>query len=44
MVVQQDLKSPDTADAVDELITSLGGLGVLVDNAGTGHVARLPPR
>jgi NAD(P)-dependent dehydrogenase (short-subunit alcohol dehydrogenase family) len=36
-VVQQDLSSPDTGDVVDELADQLGGLGVLVNMAGTGH-------
>lgn len=36
-VARQDLASPDTADVVDELAGQLGGLGVLVNNAGTGH-------
>jgi hypothetical protein len=36
-VVQQDLKSPATADVVEQLLEQLGGLGVLVNNAGTGH-------
>ena len=36
-IVQQDLASPDAADAVQELIERLGGLGVLVNCAGTGH-------
>jgi NAD(P)-dependent dehydrogenase (short-subunit alcohol dehydrogenase family) len=36
-VVRQELTSPDTADVVEELAGSLGGLGVLVNNAGTGH-------
>jgi NAD(P)-dependent dehydrogenase (short-subunit alcohol dehydrogenase family) len=36
-VAQQDLKSPDTGDVVDELVARLGGLGVLVNNAGTGQ-------
>ncbi len=36
-VLQQDLKSPDTADTIDELISQLGGLGVLVNNAGMGE-------
>lgn len=36
-VAHQDLKSPQAADVVDELVDSLGGLGVLVNNAGTGQ-------
>ncbi|WP_016932191.1 SDR family oxidoreductase [Rhodococcus sp. R1101] len=36
-VARQDLTSPDTADVIDELAGELGGLGVLVNNAGTGH-------
>src|SRR5919112_1505933 len=36
-VARQDLSQPDAADAVDELAEQLGGLGVLVNNAGTGH-------
>jgi hypothetical protein len=36
-VVQQDLSSPDTGDVVDQLADQLGGLGVLVNMAGTGH-------
>lgn len=36
-VLQQDLSSPDTADVVDQLADQLGGLGVLVNMAGTGH-------
>ncbi len=36
-VAHQDLSRPDTADVVDELADQLGGLGVLVNNAGTGH-------
>jgi NAD(P)-dependent dehydrogenase (short-subunit alcohol dehydrogenase family) len=36
-VAQQDLARHDTADVVDHLVGELGGLGVLVNNAGTGH-------
>ncbi len=36
-MARQDLTSPDTADVIDELPGKLGGLGVLVNNAGTGH-------
>lgn len=36
-VARQDLTSPDTADTIDRLAHQLGGLGVLVNNAGTGH-------
>src|SRR5215212_4924845 len=36
-MVQQDLESPDTAKVVDQLVGELGGVGVLVNNAGTGH-------
>lgn len=39
-VVRQDLSSPDAARPVQELVESLGGLGVLVNNAGTGHSDR----
>src|SRR3712207_3734024 len=39
-VAQQDLSRPDAADAIDELAEQLGGLGVLVNNAGTGHSDR----
>lgn len=37
-VAQQDLTSPDTGDVIDELAGQLGGLGVLVNNGGTGHL------
>jgi NAD(P)-dependent dehydrogenase (short-subunit alcohol dehydrogenase family) len=36
-VARQDLASPSTADVIDQLADQLGGLGVLVNNAGTGH-------
>jgi len=36
-VAHQDLARPDTADTIDHLAQQLGGLGVLVNNAGTGH-------
>ena len=36
-VAQQDLSSPDTGQVVDQLVEQLGGLGVLVNNGGTGH-------
>jgi len=36
-VTAQDLASDAAAAAVDELVGSLGGVGVLVNNAGTGH-------
>jgi NAD(P)-dependent dehydrogenase (short-subunit alcohol dehydrogenase family) len=35
-VARQELASRDAAGAVDELIGQLGGVGVLVNNAGTG--------
>ncbi len=36
-VAQQDLATPEAPGVVDALIDQLGGLGVLVNNAGTGH-------
>lgn len=36
-VARQDLADPGTADVVSDLAGRLGGLGVLVNNAGTGH-------
>lgn len=36
-VAPQDLSRPDTGDVIDDLATQLGGLGVLVNNGGTGH-------
>lgn len=36
-VRRQDAASPDTGRVVDELASELGGLGVLVNCAGTGH-------
>src|SRR3712207_5518623 len=36
-VAQQDLATPQTAGVVDALVEQLGGLGVLVNNGGTGH-------
>ncbi len=35
-VMQQDLADAETGDMVDELTSRLGGLGVLINNAGTG--------
>ena len=37
-VARQDLTDPDTGDVVDHLAEQLGGLGVLVNNGGTGHL------
>jgi NAD(P)-dependent dehydrogenase (short-subunit alcohol dehydrogenase family) len=36
-VAQQDTSQPATAEVVGHLIGKLGGIGVLVNNAGTGH-------
>ncbi len=36
-VAQQDLSEPETGGVIDALVEQLGGLGVLVNNAGTGH-------
>ena len=36
-VAHQDQSQPDTSQVIDELALQLGGLGVLVNNAGTGH-------
>jgi NAD(P)-dependent dehydrogenase (short-subunit alcohol dehydrogenase family) len=38
-VAQQDAASPTTGETVEELIGRLGGIGVLVNNAGTGQGA-----
>jgi NAD(P)-dependent dehydrogenase (short-subunit alcohol dehydrogenase family) len=36
-VARQDLSTPQAADPIDELADQLGGVGVLVNNGGTGH-------
>ena len=36
-VAQQELATPEAAGVIDALVEQLGGLGVLVNNAGTGH-------
>lgn len=35
-VARQDLASPEAATPIDELVDQLGGIGVLVNNGGTG--------
>ena len=40
-VTRQDQSEPDTGGVVDELAEQLGGLGVLVNNAGSGHRDRV---
>jgi NAD(P)-dependent dehydrogenase (short-subunit alcohol dehydrogenase family) len=37
VVVQHDASAPGTADTLERLVGELGGVGVLVNNAGTGH-------
>ncbi|MGN5239274.1 MULTISPECIES: SDR family NAD(P)-dependent oxidoreductase [unclassified Rhodococcus (in: high G+C Gram-positive bacteria)] len=37
-VARQDLATPDAAEAIDTLARQLGGLGVLVNNAGTAAI------
>jgi NAD(P)-dependent dehydrogenase (short-subunit alcohol dehydrogenase family) len=36
-VAQHDAASPHTTETIEELVRRLGGVGVLVNNAGTGH-------
>jgi NAD(P)-dependent dehydrogenase (short-subunit alcohol dehydrogenase family) len=36
-VAQHDVSEPNTTEVIEELIGQLGGIGVLVNNAGTGH-------
>ena len=40
VVKQFDASQPDAGDVIDQLVTELGGLGVLVNVAGTGHSDR----
>ena len=37
VVAQHDAASPHTAETIEALVRQLGGVGVLVNNAGTGH-------
>ena len=37
VVAQQDAADPGTAATIERLVLELGGIGVLVNNAGTGH-------
>lgn len=37
VVAQHDTASPHTAETIEALVQQLGGVGVLVNNAGTGH-------
>jgi len=36
-VARQDTSAPRTTQTVEQLVSQLGGIGVLVNNAGTGH-------
>src|SRR3954451_5231320 len=38
-VTRHDAASPDTGQTIEELVGRLGGIGVLVNNAGTGSSA-----
>jgi NAD(P)-dependent dehydrogenase (short-subunit alcohol dehydrogenase family) len=40
-VASFDASAPDAGDVVDRLVAQLGGLGVLVNVAGTGHMDRV---
>ena len=37
-VARQDTASPETVETIELLVEQLGGIGVLVNNAGTGHL------